>query len=793
MKKSLNYTYKLIFVLSYCLIVTTAFAQTSNSDLQQQFTAYQVNNYNEKIFVHTDKTFYIAGESIWFKIYCVDENFHKPSTISKIAYVEILSHENKPVLQAKIVLNEGSGNGSFIVPSYISSGSYTLRAYTKWMENFDAGYFFQTSISIINTLKTVTGQNEKAGKKYDLSFFPEGGNMVEGFTSKVAFKVVDEYGQPVECSGIVSDETNNTVASFKSLKFGMGNFSLTPKSNSTYKATIKLTDTTIVKQLPSAYKQGFVMTAENADDAHIKITASANTTDNTIYLLVQSQDVLKDFQQGKISNGESVFIIDKNKLADGISTITLFNSNKQPVCERLYFKKPVSILNIQSQADKNLYALRKPVNISLVATTAVNTPAIANMSAAVFMIDSLQSSNYNDIVSYLLLSAELKGNIISPAYYFQPDNKDADEAADNLMLTQGWRRFKWEDVFQNNKPYFQFTSEYEGLIINGKITGRYNTAPAKNISTTLTVPGENFQLAGAVSDSSGNLLFNIKNFYGSNNVIIQADSNYKTELYSSYSDNFSLPASPAFNLPLQWKDQLLYRGINVQTENAYQVDKKQRSYIYTSEDTSLFYVTPFKRYYLDDYTRFTTMEEVMHEYVTEVRVRKKGQLYNYKVVDVGTKKFSDNDPLILLDGVPVSNPNNIIEFDPLKIKRLDIISGKYYYGNVISDGIVSYTTYKGDLAGFTLNADNVVIKYDGLQREREFYSPVYDSALQQEKHLPDERNVLYWNPNLKTDSEGKANFNFYTSDVAGKFACIIQGITQDGIMGSKLIFLNVSP
>ena len=772
------------------MVANIAVAQALVSDIQQQFTAYQINNYNEEIFVHTDKTFYLAGESMWFKLYCVDGNFHKPSGISKIAYVEIINADNKPILQAKISLDEGIGNGSFIIPSFISSGNYTLRAYTKWMENFDADYFLQTPITIINTLKAGVEKTERKAGSYDVSFFPEGGNLVEDIQSKIAFKAVDESGNAVDCNGTITNG-NNVVANFQSLKFGMGNFILTPKAGEIYKATIKFADTTIIKQLPQVYKQGFVMHAENADDAHIKVSISTNTNDNIAYLLVHSQNVLKDFQQSNISNGAAIFTIDKNKLAEGISTITIFNAAKQPVCERLYFKKPVAKLLIQSQTDKIEYSTRKPVIISITTASNSNTPAMADMSAAVFMIDSLQSTNYNDILSYLLLSADLKGTITSPSYYFQTNNKEADEAADNLMLTQGWRRFKWEDVLQDKKPYFEFIPEHEGFIVNGKITDASNN-PVKDIESTLTVPGESFQLADAKSNASGNLLFNLKKFYGTDNVIIKADSNYRTTLSSPYSNKFSEQHFTSFKIPAEWKDQVLFRSINMQADNAYLINEKQHSFSYDAEDTSLFYGSPDKRYYLDDYTRFTTMEEVMREYVTEVHVKKDADQFRYKVYNVLTKTFSDNDPLVLLDGMPVSDINRIMQFDPLKIKRLDIMARKYYYGNIVTDGIVSYTTYHGDLADFSLNGGEVAVKFDGLQREREFYSPSYNSNEQLKNRLPDVRNVLYWSPKIKTNADGKTSFNFYTSDITGKFACIIQGLTADGLAGSNIITFDVT-
>ncbi len=791
MNKSLKQPYKkLILALAYCVIAAIAVAQTSLNDLQQQFTPYQINNYNEKIFAHTDKTFYVAGESIWFKLYCVDENFHKPSDVSKVAYVEIINAANKPVLQAKISLDEGSGNGSFIIPSYISSGNYMLRAYTKWMENFDADYFFQTPITIINTLKTGVAKTATKARSYEVSFFPEGGNLVEGIQSKIAFKIVDENGNPVECSGTITNG-NNTVVSFQSLKFGMGNFALTPKQGEKYNAIIKLADTTITKQLPAPYKQGFVMHVEHKDEMHINVSVSTNTNDNSVYLLVHSQNVLKDFQQSVITNGSTTFTIDKNKLADGISTITIFNAAKQPVCERLYLKKPVARLSLQSKADKDEYNTRKPVNISINATGNSNLSAVADMSASVFMIDSLQSTSYNDILSYLLLSSELKGTITSPSYYFQTNTKEADEAADNLMLTQGWRRFKWEDILQNKKPYFEFIPEHEGLVIDGKTTDASGNA-AQNIDVTLTVPGEKFQLADAKTNASGNLLFNVRKFYGTDNIIIKADSNYKTTITSSFSNKFSHQFFSSFTFPAQWKDQVLFRSINAQADNSYLIDEKQHAYSYDAEDTSLFYGTPDKRYYLDDYTRFTTMEEVMREYVIEVHVKKEGDKFSYKAFDALTKTFSDNDPLVLIDGMPVSDVNRIMQFDPLKIKKLDIVARQYYFGNIVADGIVSYTTYHGDLADFPLNADEVAVKFDGLQREREFYSPVYNTDEQIKNHLPDVRNVLYWSPKIKTGADGKTSFNFYTSDITGKFACVIQGITADGLAGSSIITFEVT-
>src|SRR5450432_1397916 len=149
---------------------------------------FRVGGLEEKVFVHTDKSFYLAGEIIWFKLYVVDGSRHKPVDLSKLGYVEVLSADQRPVLQGKIALKEGFGDGSFQLPFSLHSGNYTFRAYTHWMKNFSPDHYFEKNITIVNSLKNAapSGTAMAAGSAadlpgaYDIQFFPEGGNMVAG-------------------------------------------------------------------------------------------------------------------------------------------------------------------------------------------------------------------------------------------------------------------------------------------------------------------------------------------------------------------------------------------------------------------------------------------------------------------------------------------------------------------------------------------------------------------------------------------------------------------------------------
>src|SRR6185437_7153906 len=180
--------------------------------LQKEFYDYQTNHLQEKLFVHTDKTFYLAGETIWFKVYSVDESFHRPLSVSSIAYIEIISKEEKPVLQVKIQMKGGTGNGSITLPGSMLSGNYLFRAYTGWMKNFPADFFYKQTISVVNTLRGKSPNGSAGLSTAEIQFFPEGGNLVNGLTSVIAFKITGKKSDGLYGKGAVINQHKDTLA-----------------------------------------------------------------------------------------------------------------------------------------------------------------------------------------------------------------------------------------------------------------------------------------------------------------------------------------------------------------------------------------------------------------------------------------------------------------------------------------------------------------------------------------------------------------------------------------------------
>jgi hypothetical protein len=786
------YTYR-PFVLLIMLLCRFANAQTVPGAITQAFDMYRSNHLQEKLFVHTDKSFYMAGEIIWFKVYATDAQFNLPLDLSKVGYVEILSKEHKPVFQAKIALADGAGNGSFQLPYSVNSGTYILRAYTNWMKNGSPDYFFEKDISIVNALKKPDWPvAELAG--YDIQFFPEGGNLVNGLKSKLAFKVVDMHGNSKDCSGAILNQRNDTVVRFNSLRFGMGHFDLTPTDGEQYHAVIKPAGAEPVsKKLPVVNATGMVMRVVEIDKDRISLTIQSSNAGSTVSVLVHARQSVRVAVKKELLNGKAEILIDKKQLGEGVSHFTVFNESNQPVCERLYFKRPEA-LSITAKPDAAQYGKRKKVTIDLATNTANNLPVAGNLSMSVFLLDSLQSFESSDILTYLWLQSDLKGNIESPTYYFSQPGAEVDEATDNLMLTQGWRRFRWENIMQQQNNTVDYLPETEGHIIQGKIIDKRNGQPAENIAAYLSVPAEKSLFTNAVSGRNGIARFAIKNFYGGNEVIVQtnskADSVYRIDMVNPFSEKYSTRQPTDFLLSEKQSATLLSHSLQTQVGNAYFGDKHQSFLFPKTIDTIPFYGVPDRRYYLDDYTRFITMEEVMHEYVEDVRVRKNNDHFTYRIRNKFFDNYFETAPLVLLDGVPVFDVDKIMAIDPLKIKRVDVVSQKFYQHNMAHDGIVNYSSYQGDLAGYPLDVNALIVEYEGLQLQREFYSPVYEDASNNSR-LPDLRNQLYWSPDVRTDKNGKKQLSFYTADIPGTYGIVIQGISANGLAGSKTAVFTV--
>jgi hypothetical protein len=782
-----------IFGISTAIMLCTGFsyAQQSLDSLSKKFDRYRTTFPQEKLYVHLAQEFYLTGETVWFKIYYVDGALHHSMDLSKVAYVEILDNNNQPLLQTKVALKDGKGDGSLFLPASLNSGNYHVRAYTQWMRNFSPEFFFHKTISIVNSFRKLEADIAKAPKPFSVQFFPEGGNLVYGLKSKVAFQGVNSNGKGIDFSGAILNGQNDTIARISPLKFGIGNFTFTPLPGELYRAVISdsLQNSQTIN-LPVPKTHGFVMELRDSTSDLLSINVSSNDPKTqaspNFYYVIHARQIISSTGMRALGMNKASILVSKKQLAEGISHITIFDGDLRPQCERLYFKPSEKKLLITAHTSQNEYGIRRKVILDLSASESSASDDKTSLSISILRSDSLQGNLSGDIFDYLWLSSDLKGEVESPAYYMNTNSPEVAAASDNLMLTHGWRRFGWDELLNDSKRTPLFIPEYRGHLIRGTVTDAQGK-PAAGVATYLSTPGRNIQLYTSRSKFSGEVQYEMKDFWGSRKIVVQTntdqDSTSLIKIHSPYADVFATRGLAPFTLNSNVSKTLLTRSVAMQVQDVYHADNSAK-FNAVDIDSTAFYGKASETYLLDDFTRFPVMEEVMREYVPGVMVRKRKDGFHFLVLDNVRKSLFQENPLVILDGMPIFDIDKIMAFDPLKVKKLEVITNRYFLGPFTFPGVVSYTTYTGDLAGFQLDPRAVLLNYEGLQRQRIFYSPQYDTQKQRESRMPDRRNLLFWAPQVTLDKEGKQQLEFYTSDLIGNYTIVIEGLTTNGYSGS---------
>jgi hypothetical protein len=234
---------------------------------------------------------------------------------------------------------------------------------------------------------------------------------------------------------------------------------------------------------------------------------------------------------------------------------------------------------------------------------------------------------------------------------------------------------------------------------------------------------------------------------------------------------------------------LLDRYIGVQVRDKIENDSLNNSINLPHYST----LQPVKTYDLDEYTRFETLTETISEFITRLRVSKLGDQRMIGSFLEESKQYSMRT-LVLLDGIPVYNHDDILKYNPMYIKIIDIYDGRFMFGNENYEGIISFITREGNLPFFTLSEGSQLLDYECPQLYYPLEIPDYSSEDVINSRKPDFRHTLYWNPFVELTKGQPINLSFYTSDLCGEFKITIEGVTTDGkvIQGSSYFQVDVS-
>lgn len=639
----------------------------------------------------------------------------------------------------------------------------------------------------------------------DLQFMPEGGTLVQGLSSRIAFKAVNEFGKAADVSGELHDETGNKVADFSSFHMGMGRFLFTPQPGKTYKAYITS---------PAGINQVYAIPAIAANGVVLQIDKAEKEIAVTISCLQPMEVKLNATHRNQqcyteklmLKKGTTAFRISEAGFPAGIVQFTLYASNGLPLAERLVFLNEDRVLNVAVSFDKTTYLPREKVKMQLRTTDPEGNPLPANLSVAVVddKLWTLADDKQHHILSWLLLGSELKGTVEEPQFYFKKDEPRAIPALDLLLMTQGYRYFDFIDyIVQEGK--LKYLPDQDN-VISGVVQDREGNP----LEATLFLVHNyyNGKVVKALTDTAGNFFFSDLE-PGANYILLAQSANKSRKAVIRLLQNgFGFNALKARSIQPIAAKQADFSGVVVSPAPVEPTQALQQNQFLQlpGRATALNEVVVTSAFGMRRRMDMTGAISVVRNepglLQPDFGMTLQGKVAGLQITRSGQPGLTpairlrgitgiqgQQQPLYVVNGVIVDNLNTVTTFDIESITILKDGSATALYGARAVNGVIIIETKKFRNERLSIKFANKYA-YQSISFStstklytpvRRFYMPVYTSLLTDTR--TDFRETIYWNPVVQTDAAGNATVEFYNSDASTTFRAVTEGIGYNGLPG----------
>lgn len=834
MKSTLNFTKRpghIAFLASAALLgLMSWMAPTSYQPIQENDLIRFIKNRSkdaldqrpeDRVYLHTDKSLYQPGESIWFSAYVRNGHNMKASEQSDIVHVELINPKGSIEKAYRLIAKNGKAVGDISLDEEVPGGLYKIKAYTQWQKN-DSSYFekeltvqsvvlpalkmkldferkafgagdevsaklqvetnenkplssfkiryvamlngeklteqsaltdaignkiirftlpakLKSVDGLLNIMIDYQGQTESISRSIpiilnniQLSFFPEGGDLVRGIESKVAFRAINEFGKPADVRGIIKNSKGKQVASFNSFHQGMGAFDLNPSIGEKYHAVIiEPSGITSEYPLPPALNRGYVLSvAPSGADA---LSAQIHSTEQEeLSLVAQVRGRVCYATNIQAVPGQNAVMIPTNVFPAGVAQFTLFDNKGVERAERLMFVNKNQQLEISIDTDKDKYLPREKVNMVVSVRDERGLPVPANLSLSVVndQLLAFADDKQSNILTQMLLESDIREKITEPNFYFKPGEAKADQALDYLLLTSGWRRFTWEQVLNNDLPSVRFQGEK--ALLGGIIVDAYTGQPIPGAKVRVNADGEM-----TATDSNGR--FTIK----------KADLSESVQL------------------------QLTASGYQQQHQPVEDYNPNLYFYLYPTN----------------------------YHYRTESGSIKRKSAANARFMAPAAGAVAEEALAMDMD-IPMAAEAERAQ--PLKAepsRNLNKASADKKDSEKKNAEVKSANLQVDDQRAKRMSRHDSMNDKEGVRglraagyyRARQFPAPVYKQGEVPEQRT-DFRSTVYWNPRVETGRNGRAEVSFYNNDEITSFRVIAEGIGSDGSIGrSEKTFFTQLP
>lgn len=834
-----------------CCLVTIcsgiSFAQDSikvPKTLDERFDAFVKYLSPEKVYLHTDKDVYAIGDTIWFKCYVANKSAMSDYPESKFVYVELVGNTvgkdvstNKPtemayvIQRVKVKMWDGVLEGYIPVPDDVNTGYATLRAFTYWMLNKDAEYVFSKELSLINPVKDGYVEELKNKKMrddshyedigvenpfhqikrvqtLDCAFLPESGRLLLGNSCRIGVKIINEQGLGQQAEGKVYDHNDVQVASFTTDEYGFGSFYLSPiAENEKYYAKIEdVRGISSKSKLPEVEASGAIISLQTGkDEVKASIVVSGIKTDDLKFVLCNGDEI---FYEAPVT-GSVKFNLPVEGMTPGINNAIVCSSDGNIYAKRPFFVYPKTSLSPKMAPIEKDYGKRESIMVSV----DIGKKVSGDFSVSVTddMMSPVNTLN-NNIVSYMLLSSEIRGNIENPQRFFS-DSIALEKriaALDLLLMTQGWEYYDLPAVLSGQFPMPKFGREYMQSLA-GQVQKGFLKKKKESI-VAIVAPKINFAAIGKVNPEG---YFELKDidFPDSTTFIVKAAKKYGgggNLRPIVYEDSYA-----PFTRFVHNKKKVLYTPevSEIITKNYYdtggELTYQLNSITVYGRKKSLTGISPLPNWEfrtdqiregrkLEAYNNFDMFSYILMT-CTGTRVRTAGP-YRFIVsrVTASAGGMTIQDPwkaiVVFIDGMRITI-DQWWEVEALMVEDVEavvylrgmegapfIAAGGYGYGTNSFPNVVLIKTKPIHRTLWHVSYGRPM----GWQKPRHFYSPLYE--VEGKDIVPkgqDRRSTLYWNPAIAPEEDGTINFQFNSSDLLSGYTVTLEGVTSDGEYVSK--------
>lgn len=731
-------------ILSFSLIMALIPVKSPGQEKVQD----SLISLQENLSIELNRTSFIPGEEVLISANCKikGHNF----SVSKVLYVELISPNNEAVIQEKIAMVNGQASAELYLPSNLSSGTYTLLAYTRWMKNFGESSYAQRRINVINpfiALPRNLFQDSLSTDSLYFEVFPEGGRFFEQKDQKVAYRIKNRFGEIVPCGIRVEDMESNVLLE-RATSQGYGSFSFSPIANTRY--NVILTDALSNLHF-SSFSVPELISATiqlKESDSQIIVSNLGTTRDLDIFVSNKGVTVFKSPLGDKLT-------LEKAELPKGLLSIHVLDIEKS-IFSRSVFNTP-SKTSVSVNMEKHNLNTREAINVSLKG----EAPMPLTLT-----LRKIQNSDIKDN----LVNSHFLGSHINELPEVWPSVNIIEEF---LLLSNDFTNV---EALESDA----LLPDMNGELVSGNIQSETGEIVA-NRKFFVTLSGNDFHLIPVQTDSIGDFNISINNQRFGENITFSNVDNVKIKMASPFIEKYDFIENEKLVMhDADYKKWLLEKAQQVQIKNLYEANTSiGQAHVKT--------VTGFSRkkdvavYLLDEYNRFPTVADHIVEYIPNVLIRKEDGERVFTMRNVVNQSNVEAAILVTFNGM-VWTAEQVLNYNPAHIEKIEVLQKQFKFGNVIYSGAVNFITYDDHIIDMRKVESCVTLPFQPLSGTKSKFS-----AKTLSERTPDMRVQLGWIPHLLLGDE-ITNFTFYASDIPGDYELVLTGVDESSYVYERIPF-----